>query len=359
MAGPMVNIYLELFSLVEPFQDPLSQAPSFQFYQHWHGFFQKGSNWADGPAFVTQCPIAPSHSFQYDFRAADQAGTFGTIRISVEYDIDDESTVITLGDWYHVPAKSAGLVPTAASTLINGKGRYASGPAIPLTTVIEADGISTEPLVVDSIQIFAGQRYSFVLSANQPVGNYWIRAKPNLPDLGTTPLMAGSIRPSCATQTQRTRSQPPHKGPAPPHSSRRTSIPSRTPVHQGLQIPAILSGKKAAQDLLPAGDVYTLPPNKVIEISIPGGAPGSPCLLEYPKHPFHLHGVRRDVVSTGLAGDNVTIRFTTDNPGPWILHCHIDWHLEIGLAVVLAEAPDQTIRTPSIPPALEPALSDL
>jgi FtsP/CotA-like multicopper oxidase with cupredoxin domain len=39
-------------------------------------------------------------------------------------------------------------------------------------TIIEADGISTSPLVVDSIQIFPGQRYSFVLEANQPVDNY-------------------------------------------------------------------------------------------------------------------------------------------------------------------------------------------
>jgi iron transport multicopper oxidase len=33
-------------------------------------------------------------------------------------------------------------------------------------------------------------------------------------------------------------------------------------------------------------------------------------------------------VSIGAPGDNVTIRFQTDNPGPWFLHCHIDWHLE-------------------------------
>ena len=65
------------------------------------------------------------------------------------------------------------------------------------------------------------------------------------------------------------------------------------------------------------------------------------------KHPIHLHGhsfhvvrsagnstynfdnpVIRDVVSNGDPGDNVTIRFVTDNPGPWFLHCHIDWHLE-------------------------------
>ena len=31
-------------------------------------------------------------------------------------------------------------------------------------TIIEADGQNTEPLLVDQIQIFAGQRYSFVVS---------------------------------------------------------------------------------------------------------------------------------------------------------------------------------------------------
>ena len=46
---------------------------------------------------------------------------------------------------------------------------------------------------------------------------------------------------------------------------------------------------------------------------------------------------QRDTVSTGTAGDNVTIRFTTNNPGPWFLHCHIDFHLEAGFAVVLSE----------------------
>ncbi|KAJ3529376.1 hypothetical protein NMY22_g9023 [Coprinellus aureogranulatus] len=110
-----------------------------------------------------------------------------------------------------------------------------------------------------------------------------------------------------------------------------------------------MSGAKTAQELLPAGSVYTLPRNKVVELSIPGGSTGQP-------HPFHLHGhafsvvrsagsstynynnpPKRDVVNTGGVGDNVTIRFTTDNPGPWILHCHIDWHLVLGLSVVFAE----------------------
>lgn len=34
---------------------------------HWHGFFQAGSSWADGPVGVTQCPISPGHSFLYTF----------------------------------------------------------------------------------------------------------------------------------------------------------------------------------------------------------------------------------------------------------------------------------------------------
>ena len=33
----------------------------------------------------------------------------------------------------------------------------------------------------------------------------------------------------------------------------------------------ILSGVRTAQELLPPRDVYVLPPNKVIEVSIPGG----------------------------------------------------------------------------------------
>ena len=36
----------------------------------------KDTPWADGPAFVTQCPIAKGNSFLYDFFADNQAGTF-------------------------------------------------------------------------------------------------------------------------------------------------------------------------------------------------------------------------------------------------------------------------------------------
>nr|CBV46340.1 laccase [Meripilus giganteus] len=402
---------------------------------HWHGMFQHGTNWADGPAFVNQCPIASGNSFLYNFNVPDQAGTFWYhSHLSTQYcdglrgpmvvydpndpnaslyDVDDESTVITLADWYHTLARQGAKFPTADATLINGLGRYSGGPASDLTvitvdsgkryrfrlvsiscdpnftfsidghdmTIIEVDGVNHNALTVDSIQIFAGQRYSFILEANQAVDNYWIRANPNL---GTTGFSGGInsaiLRYSGAAATEPTTTQStsnplvetnlhPTENPGAPGSptaggvdyaqnllltftgattsfaiNGATFVPPTVPV-----LLQILSGTQSATDLLPSGSVFPLPGNSTIEISLPGGVAGG-------AHPFHLHGhtfdvvrsagsstynyvnpVRRDVVSIGGAGDNVTIRFETNNPGPWFLHCHIDWHLEAGFAIVFAE----------------------
>jgi len=404
---------------------------------HWHGLFQSGTNYNDGAGFVTQCPIIPHNSYKYDFKVPDQAGTFWYhSHIQVQYcdglrgplvvydpedphmalyDVDDESTIITLADWYHKPSPQVARPAISDSTLINGHGRYVGGPASPLAvvkvkagkryrfrlisiscdpaftfsidghnlTIIEVDGINVEPLLVDSINILAGQRYSFILEANQNVSNYWIRAQPRpgaTADASTginsailRYASAQSVDPSTTAIIStmplvETDLHPlenpgapgePHVGGAdvllnldlgftPPGLFTINDVSFKPPsVPVLLQI---LSGARQASELLPNGSVYTLPPNKVIELSIPpGGAPGGP-------HPFHLHGhafdvvrsagsstynyanpVRRDVVSIGGAGDNVTIRFTTDNSGPWFLHCHIDWHLDEGLAIVFAE----------------------
>ncbi|KAJ2916727.1 hypothetical protein MD484_g3720, partial [Candolleomyces efflorescens] len=421
---------------------------------HWHGFFQAGTAWADGPAGVTQCPIAPGNSFLYRFQSKNQAGTFwyhshhlsqycdglrGAMvvydpndpHLSL-YDVDNEDTVITLGDWYHIPAPSAGLVPTPDSTLINGKGRYAGGPAAPLAvivvnqnrryrfrlvsiscdpnyvfsidghtmTVIEADGVSVTPYTVDNIQIFAGQRYSFVLNANQDIANYWVRSNPNVGTTGFTGgINSAILRYVGAADADPVSSQTPFSNPLAEtnlHPLGATAVPGLpqpggADVNINLNIlfdfatlkfkvndvtfhePSvpvllqILSGAQTAQDLLPEGSVYVLPPNSVVELSMPGGSTGSP-------HPIHLHGhtfhvvrssgsstynyidpVERDVVSIGQANDNVTIRFVTDNAGPWIMHCHIDWHLVLGLSVVFAEDP-ATIAAGPHPPAAWDAL---
>ncbi|KIL62859.1 multicopper oxidase [Amanita muscaria Koide BX008] len=410
---------------------------------HWHGLFQSGTNWADGPVGVTQCPIIPGNSFLYQFSVPDQAGTFwyhshhstqycdglrGPLVIYDPedphrslYDLDKETTVITLADWYHTPAPSAGLIPTPDATLINGLGRYADGPSSPLAiinvqpnkryrmrlisiscdpnytfsiddhtmTVIEADGISTNPVTVNAIQIFVGQRYSFVLTTNQPVNNYWIRANPNVGMTGFAnglnsailryagaPLADPTTNQGTTTNLLAETSLSPLLNPGAPGAPTQggadinfnfdiefnitdsrylvngaTFIPPTTPV-----LLQILSGAKTAQNLLSPGSVYVLPRNKIVEVSIPGGSAGSP-------HPIHLHGqtfdvvrsagsstynyknpVRRDVVSIGSAGDNVTFRFNTNNPGPWIMYCHNNWHLNLGLAIVFVTDVDTVSR---------------
>ncbi|WOL14028.1 hypothetical protein Cni_G22808 [Canna indica] len=42
---------------------------------HWHGVRQLRSGWADGPAYVTQCPIQTGQSYVYNFTIIGQRGT--------------------------------------------------------------------------------------------------------------------------------------------------------------------------------------------------------------------------------------------------------------------------------------------
>ncbi|KAH8994288.1 laccase [Lactarius akahatsu] len=408
---------------------------------HWHGMFQRGSNYADGGAFVNQCPIIPDNSFTYQFKTDKQAGTYwyhshfraqycdglrGPLVIydrddphASLYDVDNEDTIITLADWYHYVSLQAPAIPRPNSTLINGKGRYPGGPSVPLAvvnvvrekryrlrlvsiscdpaftfsidghqlTIIEVDGENTKPLVVDSLQIFAGEfvdqrprkthrRTDFQLNANQPIDNYWIRAVPNVGAsqdfTGLTNLAilrylgAPLIDPSDPTTDippsvlplKETDLHPgnPVPGGADININLNVSLANGKFLVDGVafespDVPVllqILSGVPPSE-LLPKGSIRLLGGNKSVEVSIPAGALGAP-------HPIHLHGhafhvvrsagnstynfdspVVRDVVSMGNDGDNVTIRFFTDNPGPWFLHCHIDWHLEKGFAVVFAE----------------------
>ncbi|XP_020114118.1 putative laccase-11 [Ananas comosus] len=42
---------------------------------HWHGIRQLRSQWADGPSYVTQCPIQTGRSYVYNFTIVGQRGT--------------------------------------------------------------------------------------------------------------------------------------------------------------------------------------------------------------------------------------------------------------------------------------------
>lgn len=119
---------------------------------------------------------------------------------------------------------------------------------------------------------------------------------------------------------------------------------------------------------------HVLQKDEVVEIVLNNKDPG--------KHPFHLHGHTFQVISRSEEGEDddnpiiydpknpdhtkypefpmerdtllvnpngfIVIRFKADNPGVWYFHCHVDWHLEQGLAITLIEAP-LDIQSQSVP----------
>ncbi|KAJ5365814.1 Multicopper oxidase type 2 [Penicillium concentricum] len=93
-------------------------------------------------------------------------------------------------------------------------------------------------------------------------------------------------------------------------------------------------------------------------------------------HPWHLHGhhfqvlqrtpvdggfyqgltsnvsttpIRRDTIMVQNNGHAV-LRFRADNPGVWMLHCHVEWHVENGLMATIIEAPETFPNSIHAPP---------
>ncbi|KAG6897166.1 hypothetical protein C0992_003672 [Termitomyces sp. T32_za158] len=210
-------------------------------------FFTTQNSFEEGTPFVTTCPIAPGASFTYTVPLINgQTGTYWYhSQLSVQYvdglrgpivvydpedplgdlyDVDDVNTIWQVGDWWHNSSVAllagyvaTGVVPVSDSGTFNGLGRFQGGPEVPFfvqnveagkryrfriinqsarnvftmsvdehdLTIIETDGTPTTPMTVNEIQMLAGQRYSVVLNANQPVANYWI----NAPFVGGNPAV--------------------------------------------------------------------------------------------------------------------------------------------------------------------------
>ncbi|KAL0958290.1 hypothetical protein HGRIS_000437 [Hohenbuehelia grisea] len=430
--GPLItarrNDNLEILVINNLTDDSMPRSTSI----HWHGLFMQHSAAQDGVAWVTQCPIGYGDSFKYRFNVGNQTGTHwyhshvttqycdglrGPLVIYDDndhhrhlYDVDDESTVLTVNEWYHdnsIETFQFGRPPNAM--VLNGLGRMFFSRS-PLTvidaargsryrfrvinagctasfefsvdghplTVIEIDGISVHAHPTDSIVLHAGQRASVVLNANQTVRNYWIRTRAafegtqlNYDDEVAILRYRGAkvLRPYTEKTVKKVLHSEegliPYGVPSEPAAEPDVKLDLNITTHEDSYLingrsfespsmPVLLQLLNGADPLatMPNNSIVYLPRNKLIEISIPGGALLGP-------HPFHLHGhtfqvVRsinstkynyvnppiRDVVDTGNTGDNVTIRFRTDNPGPWFFHCHVEFHLEGGLAILFVEEPD-------------------
>jgi Multicopper oxidase. len=160
------------------------------------------------------------------------------------------------------------------------------------------------------LTIVIAQRYSFVLKADKPIDNYWIRA---LPNNGRTQGFANGVNSAILRYRGAPANDPitnqvpnvkplketdlhPLTNPGSPGAPNINGADIRINLDLGFNTTAmlfsingatfvpptvpvllqILSGAQAAQDLLPPGSVYTLPRDKVVEVSMPAGVIGGP-----------------------------------------------------------------------------------
>lgn len=209
---------------------------------HWHGMRQLNTNEMDGVNGVTQCPIAPGDTFTYKFRATQYGHTWYHSHYSMQYadgvvgplvihgpsshDWDVDLGPVLLTDWTHDTAfngfttmEMPGLVFWVDSVLVNGHGHYNCSGTDPANacagsywettfvpgkkhrmqlvntgfnypiifsidnhnlTIIANDLVAIEPVVVPSLTISPGQRYTIIVEAQEKTcdlreANYWIR----------------------------------------------------------------------------------------------------------------------------------------------------------------------------------------
>ncbi|THF99048.1 hypothetical protein TEA_004362 [Camellia sinensis var. sinensis] len=206
---------------------------------HWHDLKQFRNGWADGPAYITQCPIKNGHSYIYNFTVTDQRGTlwwhahilwlratvYGAIVIMPKegtpfpFPQPHRETNIILGEWWNqdvetivTQANKLGLPPQPSNAhTINGK----PGPLFPRSekhtfamevefgktyllriinaalndehffaiaghsmTVVEIDAVYTKPFTTKAILIVPGQTTNVLVKADQSPKRYFMAARP-------------------------------------------------------------------------------------------------------------------------------------------------------------------------------------
>ncbi|KAK2008550.1 multicopper oxidase [Colletotrichum eremochloae] len=427
---------------------------------HFHGLYMNGSSHMDGPAQVSQCAIPPGSSFTYNF-TINQPGTYwyhshtqsqypdGLRAPLIVHDPDspfrgkyDEEVVVSLSDWYHdqmahlIPAfmskgNPTGAEPVPQAALMNdtqnltvavqpGKtylfrlvnmaafaGQYVwiEGHNI---SIVEVDGIYTEPAEASMIYVSAAQRYSFLVKTrNDTTSNFAIVGSMDTSLFDTLPadlnynvtgwLVYDSSKPLSPPATLDTfapfddMTLTPHdRQPLLPEPSRTVELDVimdnlgdganyaffNNITYRAPKVPTLytaLSGGAAATNPEVYGTYthsFVLERGDVVQVVVNNLDPG--------RHPFHLHGhdfqalyrapeeggtfananvteadfpampMRRDTLVVWPNG-NIVLRFRANNPGVWLFHCHIEWHVTSGLLATFVEAPLDLQKTLSIP----------
>ncbi|GLT68508.1 hypothetical protein SLA2020_407300 [Shorea laevis] len=205
---------------------------------HWHGIRQLRNPWADGPTYVTQCPIQPGATYTYRFTIINQEGTlwwhahtdwlratvYGALIIHPKlgspypFSMPKQEYTILLGEWFDRnpmdvlrQAQFTGAAPNVSDAYtINGQPgdlyrcssqetvRFPieSGETVLLRiinsalnqelffaianhkmTVVGVDAAYTKPFTTRIVMVGPGQTTNVLLTADQPPAHYYIAAR--------------------------------------------------------------------------------------------------------------------------------------------------------------------------------------
>ncbi|KAF3937579.1 Laccase-4 [Dactylella cylindrospora] len=426
---------------------------------HFHGLFQNGTNYMDGPGGVTQCPLGPGQKMTYNF-TINQPGTYwyhshmkgqypdGIRGPLIVRDPEgpyagqyDEEVIIALSDWYHDEnppllarflsvGNPTGAEPVPNSALMNETqnmpfhvepGKTYMVRVINMAAfaaqyfwieghtmrIIEVDGEYTEEADADMLYLTAAQRCSFLLTTrNDTDANFAIVGSMDqelfdqIPE-GLNPNVTGYLiyddskplpEPAFVdafepfddfnlipldgedlwedpTYTFSLEVMMDNLGDGANYAffNGFTYVPPKVPT----LYTALKAGNLTSNPEIYGRDTITsvFKHHDVVELIVNNNDPG--------KHPFHLHGhtfqlIYRSDVDAGLynasdpsvefakkpmrrdtvlinPGGNMVLRFRADNPGIWLFHCHIEWHIESGLIATFVEAPEVMQKTLTIP----------
>ncbi|CAG8624651.1 26814_t:CDS:2 [Gigaspora margarita] len=280
-------------------------------------------------------------------------------------------------------------------------------------TIMEVDGDYVKPITLNTIPINIAQRYSVILDANQPIDNYKIRAhisvctpNNNLTINYNAPLnydVTGILKYEGAEDKL-----PTSKADSLNYTSeacRDVNPNSLKPYYENKVPKNVIStfkvlvtfgnlptGKQVAlinnssfvpnlnyptnQQIVEGVDPYKLPPSQNAHVYECNSGDCNDAALDIyivnnstDSHPFHLHGHIFYILFNGenntgidppneadfnfkdpVTRDVVTVLpNSVNNPGVWFFHCHIQWHLNLGMAVQMIESPSIFKNTTTIP----------
>jgi len=264
-------------------------------------------------------------------------------------------------------------------------------------TLINSGGVDVAETTVGTIDVGLGVRVDLLLTANQPPDNYWIQARvggetllPIPPFFNIQPLLGqdglavlyydtvtpappvaapAAVLPDPFINNQMVNDLIPLNPPTvadptvtfwynitlPPPSWIRGPFLVNGVVFEHFHVPLIwqiLAGVRGSLQSL----VYDVNLNDDVRFIIQDQGPFNM------SHPMHLHGYKYMVLGSGrgrydpnvplktvpwltdsltmYAGGWAVIQIHASNPGPWLFHCHNDYHFLWGLGMVLSVEPD-------------------